>query len=70
MAILLLTEINALLDKYGDESIKQMNVKLDEYGMENLQNSMTQKVESTGATSVLTVNIGFCQSYSSSSPTV
>jgi hypothetical protein len=63
MAIMLLTEVNKLLEKYGKDSIEAMNKALDDYGIENLQKSMTQKVEGLETTSILTVQMAFYGEY-------
>lgn len=63
MAILALTNVNKLLDKYGKDAIEAMNKYLDENGIENLQKSMTKKVENKAATSTLTVQMAHYGEY-------
>lgn len=57
MAIMLLSEVNKVLDRYGTDAIESMNKFLDENGIENLQKSMTKKVESKYPESILTVSM-------------
>jgi hypothetical protein len=67
---MLLTEVNKLLEKYGKDSIEAMNKALDEmgnvpgsYGVTNLQGTMTQKVDSISAASILTVQMAHYGEY-------
>ena len=63
MAIMKLTHVNLILEKYGKDAISSMNKFLDENGIENLQKSMTQKVESKYPASILTVNMSHYGEY-------
>lgn len=61
--IMKLTEVNMVLERYGKDAIESMNKFLGENGIENLQKSMTQKVDSKGPVSTLTVQMAHYGEY-------
>ena len=63
MAIMKLTDVNLVLERYGKDAIESMNKFLDENNVVNLQKSMTQKVESKYPVSILTVQMAHYGEY-------
>lgn len=63
MAIMKLEHVDKVLDRYGTDAIESMNKFLGENGIENLQKSMTKKVESKYPVSILTVQMSHYGEY-------